>query len=248
MRGIRCTKCERLCSRCRCCLKHSPRSPVECRVVMSAMWYVFCLLSLQTLNTIGKEAQATCRRTPRPTRPATLIWDYTKITWKSVKMRAVKYLEYRESPAAQLLSRCSSPMELNSTVVSLLPFPINHAQLWSLPTSVSLTRRACISSLFGNDEHKSETSLDPQVNWRQFRSREFTRVSRELTNSPSTKEKTRLDPMERWNHLSCKRFTFNDRLFAKVNRCSFFLAMKKSWQLPERHVIVKSVNFSKLFL
>lgn len=33
-------------------------------------------------------------------------------------MRAIKYLEYREYAAAQLLYRCSSPMELNLTVVS----------------------------------------------------------------------------------------------------------------------------------
>lgn len=34
-------------------------------------------------------------------------------------MRAIKYLEYPAFTAAQLLYRCSSPMELNLTVVSI---------------------------------------------------------------------------------------------------------------------------------
>lgn len=77
--------------------------------------WLFCLLSLQILNIIRNRHDPPVAANISP---AILIWDYTKLTWKSVKMRAIKYLEYRAYTAAQPLSRCSSPMELNSTVVS----------------------------------------------------------------------------------------------------------------------------------
>lgn len=67
-------------------------------------------------------------------------------------MRAIKYLEYRECLVAQPLSRCSSPTELNSTVVSDTKALNQNSQAAMVITALKkihgclrrLVRRACV--------------------------------------------------------------------------------------------------------
>lgn len=120
-------------------------------VPLCNLWWTDFLLDILSLQIFSIIKNRRIQAADANSSPATLIWDYTKITWKSDKMRAITFLESRECIAAQRLSRCSSPMELNSTVVShkIMSFSINHVS-WLRSISSVLRRAAAYVISIGN--------------------------------------------------------------------------------------------------